>query len=324
MIALLTEAGAGIGFGHLTRMFALGEALRVEGAEVRMMIQWVGDPIINVVPPADWIVHEAWRENVAELEAETLVIDSYLLPEAGYHAAAHGRSLVAVDDYYRLPYPADMVINPNVFGQPERYLPAAKAAVSGIEHVIVREPFRAAAASFTAKPELKNILLTLGGSDVHGLGTQLCRVLAGAGFSVDWVAADAAAEDLPASVRRHGAQSAAGMRDLILRNDLTVCGGGQTLHELACLGAPCVALELGDDQKGNLSCYEQNGFVNARRLHWSDPALLEAVMSEVRAMESPEARSARGRIGSKVVDGAGVFRLAKAVLRSQLGCDERK
>lgn len=317
MTALLTEAGAGIGFGHLTRMFALGEALLAEGAEVRMMIEWAGDPIMNVVPAADWIVHEAWRENVADLEARTVVIDSYLLPEAGYHAAAQGRTLVVIDDYYRLPYPADLVINPNVFGEPGRYLPAAKAAVSGIQHVIVREPFRAAAASFTTGPELKNVLLTLGGSDVHGLGPRLCRVLAGAGFAVDWVAADAFAEGPPASVTRHGPQSAAGMRDLILRNDLTVCGGGQTLHELACLGAPCVALELGDDQKGNLSCYEQNSFINARRLHWSDPALLEAVMSEVRSMESPEARAARGRIGSAVVDGAGVFRLAKAVLRSQ-------
>ncbi len=313
MIALLTEAGAGIGFGHLTRMFALGEALRAEGAEVRLTVQWAGDPVMNVVPSVDWIVHEAWREKVAKLDAGTVVIDSYLLPEAGYHAAAQGRSLVAIDDYYRLPYPADLVINPNVFGEPGRYLPAAKAAVSGIEHVIVRESFRDAAASFTVRPEMKNVLLTLGGSDVHGLGPKLCRLLADAGFAVDWVAADAAAEDLPAYVRRHGAQSAAGMRDLILRNDLTVCGGGQTLHELACLGAPCVALELGDDQNGNLSCYEQNGFINARRLHWSDTALLEAMMVEVRAMEGLEARAARGRAGAKVVDGAGVFRLARRI-----------
>ena len=327
MTLILTEAGEGIGFGHLTRTLALGQALRDLGEQVTMLIQWEGPVLAAVLEGKPWALNEPWRDDILAAchrhAATVVIIDSYRLAAGGYAAVASaGLRLVAIDDYYRLPYPADLVVNPNVFGEVQRYLPAARAAVSGITHVIVREPFREAAGTFQARPELQRVLVTLGGSDVHGLGSKLCAALAAQGFEIDWiaadaadtVAADAADTDLPATVHRHGPQSATGMRDLILRNDLVVCGGGQTLHELACLGAPCVALELGDDQQGNLTCYEELSFINAARLHWSAPGLIARLLDEVATLRPLSARATRGQTGHTLVDGQGVHRLARQIL----------
>ncbi|MDB6120091.1 MAG: hypothetical protein JWO08_3872 [Verrucomicrobiaceae bacterium] len=318
MMLILTEAGEGIGFGHLTRMMALGEALIEMALPVRMLVQWEGPVQPQVIEGREWVLAGEWRDApvgvIEQFQASAVVVDSYRLFFDAYQAIANaGVHLTAIDDYHRLPYPAGLVVNPNVYADTSRYLDSARHAVGGVEYVILRPAFVRAAGSFSVRPELRRVLLTLGGSDVHSLGLPVAGSLATIGREVYWIAPALAPFDPPpTSVTIYGTQGMEGMVQLVRDCDLVVCGGGQTLHELACLGAPCIALELGDDQLPNLNFYEQTGLLGPR-LRWSQENLLAALADRMESLRPAAARSRLSLLGRELIDGEGVRRLARVI-----------
>ena len=312
-LLLLTEAGEGIGFGHLTRMLAVGDALRAAGVEASMLVQWEGAPVRSLLEGCPWVGEAEWRRDplaVCSPATRAVMIDSYRLPLEGYtRVAGAGVKLAVVDDFYRLPFPADLVVNPNVYGQATRYAAHARAAMAGVEWVILRSPFVRAVGSFQVRESLQRVLLTLGGSDRQGLGRRLAGALA-AESEVLWVAPDEAGR--PAGDPRItvlGAQTAQGMVACICRCDLVVCGGGQTLHELACLGAPCVAIELGEDQRLNLDFYESAGLLGPR-LAGVEPGVEAKVVQRVSSLAAADRRGALSLRACALIDGFGAGRVA--------------
>jgi spore coat polysaccharide biosynthesis predicted glycosyltransferase SpsG len=313
MILILTEAGDGIGFGHLTRTMALGEALIEGGATVQLLVQWEGEPMAQVVEGRTWVRAGSWRDT--PVHADQVIIDSYRLSLAGYEAIANaGGWLGVIDDNYRLPYPADLVINPNVYAETARYSAHARRAIGGAPSVILRPPFVAAAGTFAVRATLRRVLLTLGGADVHGLGPQLAQHVASLGFFVDCIAPGRSPERSP-SLSIHSTQGAEGFVQLVTQSDLVICGGGQTLHELACLGTPSIAVELGNDQKLNLDFYEHAG-CQSTRLHWSQPDLIEALTARLHALAPAHRRQDLADRGTSLIDGAGATRLADVIRSS--------
>jgi spore coat polysaccharide biosynthesis predicted glycosyltransferase SpsG len=319
MILLLTEAGTGIGFGHLTRMMAVGDGLIAAGAPVFMLVQWEGPPAEGVVEGRSWVNTGVWRENsvvaLRALGAAAVLVDSYRLGLEGYEAVAGSGAMLAVmDDCYRLPFPADLVINPNVYADVARYLPSAKDAVGGLEHVILRVPVAQARGTFEVREKLKRVLLMLGGSDVHGLGLSFANAIAAVGYEVDWIAPDQSdGMALHDGVTLTGPVGARELVRLVLVADLVICGGGQTLHELACLGAPCVAIELGEDQKLNLSFYEKTGWLGPR-LSWSQADIVATVVQRVGEMDDVVRRTGQTALVRDLVDGQGPRRIAERLL----------
>ena len=313
MILILTEAGDGIGFGHLTRTMALGEALINIGVTVQLLVQWEGEPRTEVVEGRTWVQAGRWRDT--PVHATKVIIDSYRLPLAGYEAMTKaGIWMGVIDDDDRLPYAADLVINPNVYARTERFPAHARRAVGGAPYVILRPPFVAAAGTFVVRAELRRVLLTLGGADVRGLGPKLAQQIAALGLVVDWIAPGEAPERSP-SVSIHGTQSAEGFVHLVTQSDLVICGGGQTLHELACLGAPSIAVELGDDQKRNLAFYEHAGG-QSTRLHWSQPDLIDALTARLHFLSPAYRRQSLADRCASLIDGAGATRLAEVIVSS--------
>ncbi|MCA1962904.1 MAG: hypothetical protein LDL31_03045 [Prosthecobacter sp.] len=314
MYLFLTEAGDGIGFGHLTRMMAVGDALLELGVETKMLVQWEGVPQIPILEGRAWVQAEAWRHDpaaaLARHGARAVLIDSYRLEICGYSSVtASGARLAVLDDFYRLPFPADLAVNPNVFGDPACYLPHAKHAVAGVEWVILRPALTRLARTFEVRSRLGRVLLTLGGSDVHGLGPQLSSAVAELGLDVVWVAPGQPVEPAHPRVTILGTQTAEGMARLVQSCDLVLCGGGQTLHELACLGAPFVAIELGDDQRLNLAFYERVGCLGPR-LIWSSQTLTQDLARRLAALAPQEERSRLSETAGSLVDGKGARRLA--------------
>lgn len=312
-ILLLTEAGEGIGFGHLTRMMAVGDALRASGVETSMLVQWEGPPVASLLEGRSWVRDGEWRRDPVRAcgpATRCVLIDSYRLPLAGYAGiAGAGVKLAVVDDFYRLPFPADLVVNPNVYGQATSYQSHAREAVAGVDWVILRPPFVRAAGFFKVRDRLERVLLTLGGSDREGLGRRLAGALTSCG-EVVWIAPDAAGKSLSdPRVTVLGARTAEGMVECIGRCDLVVCGGGQTLHELACLGAPCVALEVGEDQRLNLDFYEAAGLLGAR-ISSRDEGVEERVVQRVTALAAQRRRGELSALARTLIDGAGAARVA--------------
>ena len=320
MYLLLTEAGEGIGFGHLTRMIAVGEALHKLGVNLRMLVQWEGEPSESILEGRTWISSCVWRQNpvakLMEFGANAALIDSYRLNINGYIDLKNsGIKLAVMDDFYRLAYPADVIINPNCYGVSSAYQNHAKQAIGGQEYVILRGDVAGAAGSFVVREKCNRVLLTLGGSDIKKLGFSLSIALAEQGWQVNWIAPNHRNKQVPhPNVSILGTQTALGFINSVRDVDVVLCGGGQSLHEIACIGAPCVAIELGDDQRLNLQFYENAGFLKSR-LQCASSNLIQDMLQQFEFMISKQERERLSKIGSLMIDGKGVHRVAKMLKR---------
>ena len=317
MILLLTEAGDGIGFGHLTRMAALGECLLNEGIDTRMLVQWEGQPKENLLGKQSWVSNSAWRENpvcvMLNQHAHKVLIDSYLLNLNEFMAIVdHGIAVAVLDDYQRLDYPVDLVINPNVYAEHTAYAKKITQKVfTGADYVILRSCILNDTKKFLVKRNLNKILVTLGGSDKHNLGIRLAIGLTELGWEVTLIQPQKS-KDLLNKIRILPVQNCNGMLEEILNHDLVVCGGGQTLHELAFLGVPFIPIELGDDQQLNISYYEEKIHPNAR-LKWTDFNLFEKLKNRIISLQPFAVRKNISKILPLKIDGMGVQRIAKLI-----------
>jgi spore coat polysaccharide biosynthesis predicted glycosyltransferase SpsG len=109
------------------------------------------------------------------------------------------------------------------------------------------------------------------------------------------------------------------IRALMLAADLALCGGGQTLFELAATGTPAIAIRIANNQSSNL-----RGFSEAGAIEWAGDAgdldLESKVTHLLVALASDMGRRARlGSSGRALIDGKGCSRVAKALLDTMAG-----
>lgn len=311
-ILIMTEAGAGIGMGHLCRMRALAAALRARGARVGWRVHpgSPADPSLRGIPWSDW-----WAGG--PVPADLVVVDSYRAPLARYAELHRQARLVVVDDFARLLFPADLVVNPGLAG-PEMYPAGLRDRVlAGPSYVLIRPEFLAPRAD-RQRNAAPGIMITAGGGDQ----TELLAAMAEAALRVSprievvcggEAAADRVKKLLPRHVRVRGKLGALAMRRAMDRADLAVTGAGQTLHELNARRVAMVAVLLGEDQKYNMDGYVAAGALR-RPLRLATKNLSEKLVEDLSALCDSRERARLTRAAARLVDGGGAGRVARAIL----------
>jgi spore coat polysaccharide biosynthesis predicted glycosyltransferase SpsG len=310
----LTGAGAEIGFGHLTRCNALAEALEQNGI---LVSKFLLDN--NFQPDAGWSVLP-WIEEPASVlqrvsEATVVIIDSYLAEASHYNFfKKKGLKVVAIDDFNRIPYPVDLIINPNVFIEDMDYANQTAPVIGGKAYVVLRKPFRQPPEDnfVPAKPE--RVLVTLGGSIYEGLLLAILNALSLLPELklVAIVPDKSFGPDERISVTVLEKQDEKGMRKEIIEADIVISACGQTLHELAALGKPTVGICLGIDQIPNRNYYLKEGFLDTQ-IDWDQPDLGVALVEAVRALFPKESRMHKKQLGPSLIDVNGVTNLASLI-----------
>lgn len=316
-VHLLTESGKGIGFGHLTRMNVVASELERRGIPCRRWCQHVGEAENPLL--AGWEI-VAWREEGSPAggsgKPEAAVIDSYIAgPE---HYRELGRSffpVMALDDFERLDYPVDMVLNPNPHF---RWSGEAKHR-GGSAFVLIRDAFRERRRPVQLREELHNIVVTVGGDDPLGLLPQLLELLAEWSGKIVVLAGNAAGcEELAKAFARpdrviEAALPAERVRDHFLSADLAISACGQTLHELAFLGIPAIGIRTGEDQRVNQDVYLARGFLG-RKIVGTDAGWSGDSLAEWKEMQALDYRRARVAAAAGLIDGRGGERLVDLLL----------
>ena len=171
---IITEGGNDIGFGHITRCRALYEAFAAAGACAELIVDadagaarllsGVKFRIMNWLSKTDDIIQLAG-------ESDMVIIDSYRADKPLYDRLSlitRGK-VVMIDDYNRLDYPAGIVVNPSAGYKSSNYPQDKKIAyLTGNEYIILRKEFWKSPARRT-RNEIRDILVTFGGTDVRGL-----------------------------------------------------------------------------------------------------------------------------------------------------------
>jgi UDP-2,4-diacetamido-2,4,6-trideoxy-beta-L-altropyranose hydrolase len=331
-IIFRTGGGERTGYGHVRRCLSLAEALRGCDAESAFLLD--GDQILaSDVEAAGfesvWVDTGNDLVNTLELarrrQARAIVADSYALDSEYFQGLiAVPAATVVVDDLADRELPVDLVVNSSVAACRGTYRGAEGTTfLLGPKYALLRPEF--ADTPTRREPEdVRTILVTVGGSDPHGLTQTFTRCIATAlpEAYVDIIVGPLALAPtclivgrhrVPSSVKLH--RNPRDIRRLMLEADLALCAGGQTAYELAACGVPMIAARTADNQTGNLE-----GLAAAGALIWAgdarDEGLEATVMTAlVELAGDPSWRDRLGKRGRAIVDGKGADRVASAILQ---------
>jgi spore coat polysaccharide biosynthesis predicted glycosyltransferase SpsG len=231
------------------------------------------------------------------------------------------RRLIVLDDYARIPYQADLVINPNVYFDPSQYSETLGEVVGGGDYAIVRPEFRAAR-PYQVKKELKKILIMAGGSDYRQLLPMMVREIMPQFQEVDFQivsGSDESKSALEADARLYencqvfARLDAASLAQLMVQADLAITTCGQTTIELSVIGTPMIGICIDLDQELYRNFYTaQKLFLST--LNWDDPELKEKISVDIDRMRSESMRAAISSKLKKLIDGKGAKRIAQKVI----------
>lgn len=279
------DGNSKIGLGHLQRCLSLARAFVLRKCDVVFLVK--REPIANErVEQFGFKVHniesnltlsEDLQATLKFLQHESfqiVIADSYefdedyllALGQAGYRVAF-------IDDLARMSFPCHFVINGAIYAEKLDYHSSTGDTqfLLGPKYMLLREEFWNIPKRII-KPEVENILVTLGGSDPNNvtsivLDTLLnidgdCNVYVIVGPFFDNVTEIESAAMGFGNGRVQLLHSPTSVCDLMLDCDLAISGGGQTLYELAATGTPTIAMKLADNQQGNIQGLKAAGAID--------------------------------------------------------------
>ncbi|MDP4712436.1 MAG: hypothetical protein NWS63_14645 [Saprospiraceae bacterium] len=316
---ILSEAGSQIGFGHLTRCTALADSLCELGCKVHQVLLENGFEPEEAWKTMPWIT--APSEVIRRYpKANVVIIDSYLATPSLYsYFQCQGKMVVAIDDFNRIVYPANLIINPNVFFPQINYSNQSAKTVGGRDYVILRKPFRKELSHREGLEHPIKILVTLGGSDFRQLLPTVVQVVGELKFLPVTVISPEGYEKRLGNERVIflKQQNADQMLQNMMDADIVISACGQTLHELAALGKATVGICLDIDQIPNQKFYLQEGFL-AAELQWDQFNLKEELFKAVSYFFPEEHRVAMALLGPQLINKNGVTNVANLVNKAVL------
>lgn len=311
-ITIFTEAGKNIGLGHYTRCSSLYQALTIVGNHVRFVV-YENEYQINDTN----IQSLNWLNSVASLTSistnEIAIVDSYLADESIYSLLSERyHKVVAIDDYNRMSFPADIVINPNVFFEDIDYSNQKAICIGGKNYVILRPEFKEIEPKESSDEALQNILITIGGSDFRNLLPKLisiCEQLKG----IDVIVIDP--ENRVGhlqNIKILPTQTAAQMTQKMQSADVVISACGQTLHELVALQKPTIGICLDIDQVPNQNYYVKHGFLKTA-IQWNDKNIEKKITEQLTNYSLSVNRKSVGEICKSLISKNGVEEIAKYI-----------
>lgn len=354
-IAFRADASLQIGTGHVMRCLTLADALRVRGAQSTFicrphaghlldLIKQRGHKAIALSPADDAFIAPAdpfhakwlgtdWASDAAQTSqalgaqvVDWLVVDHYALDRRWEQALRPlTRRIMAIDDLADRPHDCAMLLDQNLGRQSQDYgglLSRHTQTLIGPTYALLRPEFvqwREYSLQRRNKPQLKNLLITMGGVDqANATGQVLAalthcelptdlRITVVMGPTAPWlvqVQAQATAMSRPTEVLA-GVNN---MAQLMAESDLCIGAAGGSAWERCALGLPTLVLILAANQHSGAMALQTHGAA----LFAADPQQLIEQMKELftlekqssvlRKMSQTAAQLTHGDGASQVVD----------------------
>lgn len=282
-LLILTEAGEGIGLGHINRCMAISEVAITKGFECEILLDIKG----NSLPVTGNFKLVHWLSDLIILKKYThfdiVLIDSYLLNTEG---EAYIKNLfpkiVFLDDYNRMTFLADLVINPNVcFGLID--YSNQKKVIGGKNYVILRKEFRNYNTEF--KSGGNKILVTIGGTDFRNILTKISENLISSGHKdVTVICPDkrdlTKLRHLRNELQIKNFLTASEMITEYNKASIVISACGSTLNELASMGKSTVGICLDIDQEPVQHFYFKEGLL-LTKINWDDHNIENKIIKNV-------------------------------------------
>ena len=331
-VLILTEAGKDFGFGHLTRCIALNDAIKASAAvEVNLVVngdlaakRYLKRHHVKAVF-CDWLKNGEYTLRLAK-KSDILIVDSYTAPRSFYSRFFCSRSgggpyVVAIDDYERIGYPANAVVNPSIYGDSLRYKKTARYEplhLLGKDYVILRKEFWSVPRKHIRKYP-RDILITFGAMRHGGIAGKILSFLLKEFPRVTFhIVTSGKIKTSPGGrVRSYSNLRASAMRALMLKCDIAVSAGGVTIYELIRTGIPSIGVCVAKNQSMNLKSSDERGLVKFAG-QAKEKGLLLSVKRGILGMDY-RTRESVSNACREAIDGLGARRIAGEILTNARG-----
>lgn len=328
-LLILTEAGKSIGYGHYMRCSALQKEAKKQGLKTKMLLHVNGSESFEVEGEIyNWLEDKILKINILSKEFDIVLIDSYLANENIYSDLKQNfKKVVVIDDYNRIDYDADLIINPNVFFEQIDYTNQKAKCIGGKEFVLLRPIFISSKEHEnrqTTDKNIDNLLITIGGTDFRNLLPKLIKVCLNQNLKKVQVICPQENErkELEKKFLRNenieilGKQSAEEMHELYLKNNLVISACGQTLHELASLGKPTIGICLAIDQVPNQKYYLEKSFL-LENINWDDINIATKISSQITNFQNLDLKRVIQNYAPTLIGKNGVNKCIEAIFSNQ-------
>ena len=330
MLLIRADGNPWIGTGHIMRCLSLADALREQNEDVKFvtaepyfqeLIQTRGHLCEVLGTTYDHMEEElpVFMPLLKRRRPELMILDSYFVtPE--YMRAIKGISkLLYIDDRNAFDYPADMVVNYNIYG-PELSYPQNKTYFLGPQYALLRKEFQGLEKRIV-KEQVENILISTGGTDQYHVALCCAEYLREHQPRENMVfhfVLGAMNQDV-----KELKQLTAGvpfiqlhcqvkdMCPLMRRCDAAVSAAGTTLYELCACGLPTVSYILADNQIQGAQAFQRVGLMPCVGDVREESCFAEQIFIGLKDLNSVKLRQETAQRMQILVDGKGAQRLAE-------------
>jgi UDP-2,4-diacetamido-2,4,6-trideoxy-beta-L-altropyranose hydrolase len=269
-IYILTEGGANIGMGHISRCQSLSDAFAQYGYESTLIINASETAIKNLsyqkVIQLDWINEESKVLSIVK-NSDLLIIDSYLCDKALLKKLSLESCLTGyIDDNLRLDYPDGVIINGVMCAETMAYPQKRNYdCLLGQNYSFLRKEFWDVPEKFINE-KVRSVMVTCGGADDGGLSYSVLKFLV---EHYPLLEKTVILKDLNTPYLNYFEQhsctltnlTALEMRSAMIDSDITITASGQTTYELCRTGTPFIAITTSENQLFSINSFYEKGLV---------------------------------------------------------------
>lgn len=283
MFYIRTDGNSQIGAGHVMRCLSIAEALRDRGELVLFII--ADEAPAKLIESRGFgylVLHTDWNDMDGELprllavisenEIDSLLIDSYQITEHYMSALKQYVKVAYMDDCGETVYPADMLINYNMYAPDIDYESMyrekqwdAPRLLLGHAYVPLRKEF--GNIEYKVKEPARDVLITTGGGDMYNATEHILRRLlekADRNPLLRYHVVSGAYNEHIDSLRRIAKnnnnvslyENVLDMWNLMKKCDIAISAAGSTMYELAAVGVPTVCFYFVENQRKNAKAFE--------------------------------------------------------------------
>lgn len=342
MFYIRTDGNSQIGAGHIMRCISIAEALKDMG---KVTIFIVSDEesakLVRARGFGYLVLYSRWNnleEEIAELKKiirenniQSMLIDSYQVTPRYMAELSDCTKIVYMDDLGEAIYPADTLINYNLYGKElpyqekyqEAHLPIPKLLL-GCEYAPLRREFWSV--EYSVNKKVKNVFLSTGGSDslnlagkilgylqkeVNEIGKEIQFHVVSGAFNPNL---DFLKELEKTNSGIHIYTNVNRMAELMQKCDVAISAYGSTIYELCALGIPTIGFSFADNQKKAAEAFGKEITKNAGDFLKNEEAVLSNIATALREyINSYEERVQANKKMEGLLDGSGAIRIAEAL-----------
>jgi UDP-2,4-diacetamido-2,4,6-trideoxy-beta-L-altropyranose hydrolase len=357
-IAFRADASFQIGTGHVMRCLTLAAALRESGARCTFicrphnghLLELIGqrgysivslpslvkvsDPHVEVSAHTDWLDTD-WKtdaqdtcEALGGARIDWLVVDHYALDQLWEQALRpHCKNLMVIDDLADRSHDCDVLLDQNLGRSAQDYdgfLKSHTLTFIGPRYALLRPEFaqlRNQSLSRRAQPQLKHLLITMGGVDRENETGRVLQALILCHLPLDLRITVVMGPHAPclADVKQLAAQmpwttkvlsSVNEMAQLMADSDLCIGAAGGTSWERCCLGLPTMLMVLATNQRAGAAALDRSGAALVVNDAQEIPRIYEKYFSILPKLQLKK----MSLEAAAVTDGHGVQRVVTAML----------